>query len=134
MSLPFQATECYLAHVQPVDGTSYWSADACEFFGKLVSNKVHFSVPRVNQRLRDFPKIVMLQVVSATVIGYTVEEHVPVVEIELDDENGKVRRITVAAVIIHTFCSAFASIAYCSSSATPRLPTRPRYVSPSRVR
>lgn len=30
MSLPLQAIECYLAGVQPIDGTSHWSDEANE--------------------------------------------------------------------------------------------------------
>ncbi|GMT18551.1 hypothetical protein PFISCL1PPCAC_9848 [Pristionchus fissidentatus] len=64
MTLPFQATECFLAHVQPVDGTSQWSARATEFLRELVSGKV----------------------VDVTLVGYSIDEKIPVVEIDVIDE------------------------------------------------
>uniref|UniRef100_A0A183U171 Tudor domain-containing protein n=1 Tax=Toxocara canis TaxID=6265 RepID=A0A183U171_TOXCA len=40
MSLPFQAAECYLAHVQPVDGSSSWSSKATKIFQALTTGRV----------------------------------------------------------------------------------------------
>ncbi|GMS88012.1 hypothetical protein PENTCL1PPCAC_10187, partial [Pristionchus entomophagus] len=70
MTLPFQATECFLAHVQPVDGTSQWSSQATEYLRDLVSGKV----------------------VDVTLIGYSVDERIPVVEIDVIDETEGTRQ------------------------------------------
>ncbi|GMR39992.1 hypothetical protein PMAYCL1PPCAC_10187, partial [Pristionchus mayeri] len=64
MTLPFQATETFLAHVQPVDGTMNWSPAATDFLREIVFGKV----------------------VDVTLIGYSVDEHIPVIEIEVIDE------------------------------------------------
>ncbi|KAK0419680.1 hypothetical protein QR680_014263 [Steinernema hermaphroditum] len=59
MTLPFQATECYLANVQPADGTSQWGELANEEFQQLFMNKI----------------------VEARVVGYNIEDQIPVVEL-----------------------------------------------------
>uniref|UniRef100_A0A1I8A7L8 Tudor domain-containing protein n=1 Tax=Steinernema glaseri TaxID=37863 RepID=A0A1I8A7L8_9BILA len=70
MTLPFQATECYLANVQPADGTSQWSEQANEEFQQLYMNKI----------------------VEASVIGYNVEDQIPVVELfTLNGENKSIK-------------------------------------------
>jgi len=40
MTLPFQATECYLANITPVDETEGWSSDALSLFESLCLGKV----------------------------------------------------------------------------------------------
>ncbi|KAL6728591.1 hypothetical protein Aduo_010384 [Ancylostoma duodenale] len=70
MSLPFQAIECYLAHVQPIDGTWQWGEAAFAHFQKLCMGKV----------------------INATVIGFNVNDKVPMVELTvLDEENKPIR-------------------------------------------
>ncbi|VDM54275.1 unnamed protein product [Angiostrongylus costaricensis] len=71
MSLPFQAVECYLAHVQPVDGTWQWGEDALKFFQKLCMGKV----------------------INATVVGVSVNDKVPMVELTVPSEDGKPLRV-----------------------------------------
>lgn len=71
MTLPFQAIECYLAHVQPVDGTWQWGDAATDLFKKLCMGKV----------------------IEAHVVGYHVDDRVPFVELSAQDENGKVVRV-----------------------------------------
>ncbi|KAE9415208.1 hypothetical protein Angca_002734 [Angiostrongylus cantonensis] len=71
MSLPFQAVECYLAHVQPVDGTWQWGEDALKFFQKLCMGKV----------------------INATVVGVSVNDKVPMVELTVPSEDGKLLRV-----------------------------------------
>lgn len=70
MTLPFQANECYLAHVQPIDGTWQWNEDSMTFFQNHCMGKV----------------------VNATVVGHHVDEKVPMVEITFE-ENGKAMRL-----------------------------------------
>ncbi|KAK5974811.1 A-kinase anchor protein 1 mitochondrial [Trichostrongylus colubriformis] len=70
MSLPFQAIECYLAHVQPIDGTWQWGEAAFAHFQKLCMGKV----------------------INATVVGFNVHDKVPMVELTvLDEENKPIR-------------------------------------------
>ncbi|VDM71825.1 unnamed protein product [Strongylus vulgaris] len=70
MSLPFQAIECYLAHVQPIDGTWQWGEAAFAHFQKLCMGKV----------------------MNATVVGFNVNDKVPMVELTvLDEENKPIR-------------------------------------------
>ncbi|CAJ0598146.1 unnamed protein product [Cylicocyclus nassatus] len=70
MSLPFQAIECYLAHVQPIDGTWQWGEAAFAHFQKLCMGKV----------------------MNATVVGFNVSDKVPMVELTvLDEENKPIR-------------------------------------------
>ena len=70
MTLPFQATECYLAHVQPVDGTWNWGMSAEDFFKSKCMNKV----------------------INATLIGRHSDDAVNMVELTFtEDEDGKVR-------------------------------------------
>lgn len=40
MTLPFQACECYLAHVKPAGDKEEWSAEACAAFEDLGQGKV----------------------------------------------------------------------------------------------
>lgn len=40
MMLPFQASECYLANVQPVDDDNVWSAEACATFEDLAQGQI----------------------------------------------------------------------------------------------
>ena len=69
MSLPFQATECYLAHVQPVDGTWNWGGAAEDFFKSKCTNKI----------------------INATLVGTHADDRVNMVELTFTDEDGKVR-------------------------------------------
>ncbi|WKY00775.1 hypothetical protein Q1695_015085 [Nippostrongylus brasiliensis] len=71
MSLPFQAIECYLAHVQPIDGTWQWGEAAFAHFQKLCMGKV----------------------INATVVGFNVHDKVPMVELTVMDEDGKPIRV-----------------------------------------
>uniref|UniRef100_A0A0N5A8D7 Tudor domain-containing protein n=1 Tax=Syphacia muris TaxID=451379 RepID=A0A0N5A8D7_9BILA len=59
MTLPFQAVECLLAHVEPVDGSSTWYAEANEMFGNMTANKI----------------------LKAFVVGYNIEDNTPIVEL-----------------------------------------------------
>ncbi|CAJ0575947.1 unnamed protein product, partial [Mesorhabditis spiculigera] len=68
MALPFQAVECYLAHVQPVDGSWNWSKEACEIMQEAVSNKI----------------------VEAHIVGYHVDDRMPFVELTIPDGKDKV--------------------------------------------
>jgi len=70
-SLPMQAIECYLAHVQPIDGTAHWSKEAQEIFTKLCA-------PRI---------------VQAELVGYNKENNIPYVELYAIDEHKKVQRV-----------------------------------------
>lgn len=70
MSLPFQATECYLAHVQPVDGTLQWSDEAKQHFYRLCANRI----------------------VEAFVIGHHCDDKTPFVEMHTVDEKGNAVR------------------------------------------
>ncbi|KAI6188519.1 A-kinase anchor protein 1, mitochondrial [Aphelenchoides besseyi] len=70
-SLPMQAIECYLAHVQPVDGTMHWSEEATALFSKLCASRI----------------------VQAELIGYNKENNIPYVEIYATDEEKKVHRV-----------------------------------------
>ncbi|TKR65543.1 hypothetical protein L596_025934 [Steinernema carpocapsae] len=70
MTLPFQATECYLANVQPADGTSQWSDQASEDFQSLFVGKL----------------------TEACVVGHMIEDQIPVVELyTLDSEDQSVK-------------------------------------------
>ncbi|XP_065280492.1 A-kinase anchor protein 1, mitochondrial-like isoform X1 [Dermacentor albipictus] len=40
MMLPFQASECYLANVQPVEDDNVWSAEACATFEDLAQGQI----------------------------------------------------------------------------------------------
>uniref|UniRef100_A0A8R1Y4I0 Tudor domain-containing protein n=1 Tax=Onchocerca volvulus TaxID=6282 RepID=A0A8R1Y4I0_ONCVO len=74
MTLPFQAIECYLAHVMPADGTSKWSDEALELFQSLMQGRT----------------------LECYVVGYHIEDSRPFVEIFATDENNKVDRIDSA--------------------------------------
>ncbi|KAH7731394.1 Protein C56G2.1 a [Aphelenchoides avenae] len=70
MTLPFQAIECYLAHVQPVDGTSHWSDEANELFQSLCMSKI----------------------IQAEIVGHNKHDNVAYVELYvLDDDKNVVR-------------------------------------------
>jgi len=56
MSIPFQATECFLAHVQPINGV--WSPQSYEFLREITKN----------------------QILQAIVVSYT-EQQVPLIEL-----------------------------------------------------
>uniref|UniRef100_A0A915AVT1 Tudor domain-containing protein n=1 Tax=Parascaris univalens TaxID=6257 RepID=A0A915AVT1_PARUN len=71
MTLPFQAIECYIAHVQPVDGSSTWSDAAMQTFQALVMGRL----------------------VEAFVVGYNVDDLTPVVELFTTDENNMAIRV-----------------------------------------
>ncbi|MCP9259088.1 Tudor domain protein [Dirofilaria immitis] len=71
MTLPFQATECYLAHVMPADGTTKWSDEAQELFQSLTQGRA----------------------LECYVVGYHIEDSRPFVEIFTTDENNRVDRI-----------------------------------------
>ncbi|CAI4229662.1 unnamed protein product [Auanema sp. JU1783] len=75
MSLPFQATECHLAHVQPIDGTSQWPEESLQFFHEICMGKI----------------------VIATVVGTHVEDKMPMVEIVINSgDDGKAVRLDEA--------------------------------------
>lgn len=40
MSLPFQAIECYIAEVEPIDSSEGWPVEATEFLEDLARGKV----------------------------------------------------------------------------------------------
>ncbi|KAI6239082.1 A-kinase anchor protein 1, mitochondrial [Aphelenchoides fujianensis] len=67
-TLPMQAIECYLAKVQPIDGTSRWSDEAGELFSKLCASRI----------------------VQAELVGYNKENNIPYVDVYAIDENKKV--------------------------------------------
>ncbi|MFH4976593.1 hypothetical protein AB6A40_003302 [Gnathostoma spinigerum] len=69
MTLPFQATECYLAHVQPIDGSTTWSDAAVQMFQSLTVDRV----------------------VEAFVVGYNIEDETPVVELFVENDNKTIR-------------------------------------------
>uniref|UniRef100_A0A915CUE4 Tudor domain-containing protein n=1 Tax=Ditylenchus dipsaci TaxID=166011 RepID=A0A915CUE4_9BILA len=71
MTLPLQAIECYLANVQPVDGTSHWSEEATELFQKLCAAKI----------------------IQAELVGTNKSDGIPCVDLYIVDENKKVLRI-----------------------------------------
>ncbi|CAJ0941533.1 unnamed protein product, partial [Mesorhabditis belari] len=71
MTLPFQSIECYLAHVQPVDGTSQWGDEAFTVFKSACMGKV----------------------IEAHIIGYHIDDRVPFVELSAPNHNGKVERV-----------------------------------------
>ena len=71
MTLPMQAIECYLAHVQPIDGTSHWSEKANELFQQLCVSKI----------------------IQAALQGYCKHDGIPCVELYVLDENKKTVRI-----------------------------------------
>jgi A-kinase anchor protein 1 len=71
MNLPLQAIECYLAHVQPIDGTSHWSEQANELFQKHC----------------------MAKICQAKVVGYNRSDNIPVVELYVLGEKKKVLRM-----------------------------------------
>jgi len=70
-SLPMQAIECYLAHVQPIDGTSHWSEGAHNIFTKLCASRI----------------------VQAEIKGYNKDNNVPYIELFAMDEHKKVKRV-----------------------------------------
>uniref|UniRef100_A0A0R3RT52 Tudor domain-containing protein n=1 Tax=Elaeophora elaphi TaxID=1147741 RepID=A0A0R3RT52_9BILA len=74
MTLPFQATECYLAHVMPADGTTKWSDEARELFQMMTQGRM----------------------LECYVVGYHIEDSRPFVEIFTSDENNRVDRIDSA--------------------------------------
>ncbi|PAV57270.1 hypothetical protein WR25_04695 [Diploscapter pachys] len=74
MSLPFQSTECYLAYVQPVDGTRMWCEEATEFFKNFVLGRL----------------------ITATLVGYHVEDRMPMIELVVQNEDKKAIRIDAA--------------------------------------
>ncbi|VDD93533.1 unnamed protein product [Enterobius vermicularis] len=59
MTLPFQSLECLLAHVEPVDGSSTWFPEANEMFIRLAMGRL----------------------LEAFVVGYSVEDQTPIVEL-----------------------------------------------------
>uniref|UniRef100_A0AC35TQU5 Tudor domain-containing protein n=1 Tax=Rhabditophanes sp. KR3021 TaxID=114890 RepID=A0AC35TQU5_9BILA len=67
MALPFQSSECYLAHVSPVDGTTTWCSAANQLFNQYCMNKV----------------------IEGKVIGYNARDELPVVEFYVVDDKGK---------------------------------------------
>ncbi|KHN79002.1 KH domain-containing protein C56G2.1 [Toxocara canis] len=71
MTLPFQAVECYIAHVQPVDGSSTWSDAAMQTFQVLAMGRV----------------------IEAFVVGYNVDDSTPVVELFTTDESNMAVRV-----------------------------------------
>ncbi|CAG9537506.1 unnamed protein product [Cercopithifilaria johnstoni] len=71
MTLPFQAIECYLAHVMPADGTTKWSDEARELFQMLTQGRT----------------------LECYVVGYHIEDSRPFVELFTSDENNRVDRI-----------------------------------------
>uniref|UniRef100_A0A1I8EI68 Tudor domain-containing protein n=2 Tax=Wuchereria bancrofti TaxID=6293 RepID=A0A1I8EI68_WUCBA len=74
MTLPFQATECYLAHIMPADGTTKWSDEALKLFQTLTQGRM----------------------LECYVVGYHIEDSRPFVEIFATDENNRVDRIDSA--------------------------------------
>ncbi|CAD5221588.1 unnamed protein product [Bursaphelenchus xylophilus] len=70
-SLPMQAIECYLAHVQPSDGTVHWSQEAVDLFTKLCSSKI----------------------VHAELVGFHRENNIPYVKLCTVDEKKNVKRV-----------------------------------------
>uniref|UniRef100_F1KXC9 KH domain-containing protein n=1 Tax=Ascaris suum TaxID=6253 RepID=F1KXC9_ASCSU len=71
MSLPFQATECYTAHVEPADGSLCWSDAATNIFGTLTTGRT----------------------VEAFVVGYSAEDFTPFVELFCKDGRNMVVRV-----------------------------------------
>ncbi|KAI1721106.1 tudor domain-containing protein [Ditylenchus destructor] len=71
LRLPLQAIECYLANVQPVDGTSRWSEEANELFQKLCAAKI----------------------IQAELVGHDKNNGTPCVILFIVDEKKKVIRI-----------------------------------------
>lgn len=71
LKLPLQAIECYLANVQPVDGTSRWSEEANELFQKLCAAKI----------------------IQAELVGHDKNNGTPCVILFIVDEKKKVIRI-----------------------------------------
>jgi A-kinase anchor protein 1 len=74
MTLPFQAIECYLAHVQPVDGTSHWSDEATNLFQSLCMSKI----------------------IQAEIVGNNKNDNIAYVELYVLGEDKKVIRIDEA--------------------------------------
>lgn len=70
-SLPMQAIECYLAHVQPSDGTVHWHPKAVELFTKLCSSRI----------------------AHAELVGYNKENNIPYVELYAIDEKKQVSAV-----------------------------------------
>ncbi|CEF64424.1 A-kinase anchor protein 1, mitochondrial [Strongyloides ratti] len=66
MALPFQSCECYIAHVEPADGSSTWSPLANALFTENCLSKV----------------------IEVKVVGYNVKDEIPVVEIQYTDNQG----------------------------------------------
>ncbi|KAI6177268.1 A-kinase anchor protein 1, mitochondrial [Aphelenchoides bicaudatus] len=75
-SLPMQAIECYLAHVEPADGTAYWSQEAIDMFSKLCASRI----------------------VQAEIKGYNKDTNIPYVELYAIDEHKKVKRVDTMLV------------------------------------
>jgi len=71
MTLPLQAVECYLAHVQPIDGTSHWSEEANELFQSLC----------------------MAKIIQAELVGYNKSDGIPCVELYVVDETKRVLKV-----------------------------------------
>lgn len=71
MALPFQSCECYIAHVEPADGSSTWSPLANALFTENCLSKV----------------------IEVKVVGYNVKDEIPVVEIQYTDNQGHVSLI-----------------------------------------
>jgi hypothetical protein len=71
LTLPLQAIECYLANVQPIDGTSHWSDEANDLFQKLCAAKI----------------------IQAQLVGHNKTDGIPCVELHIVDENKKVLRV-----------------------------------------
>uniref|UniRef100_A0A0K0FLM4 A-kinase anchor protein 1, mitochondrial (inferred by orthology to a human protein) n=1 Tax=Strongyloides venezuelensis TaxID=75913 RepID=A0A0K0FLM4_STRVS len=67
MALPFQSCECYIAHVEPADGTATWSHHANALFTENCLNKI----------------------IEVKVVGYNVKDEIPVVEIQYTDSQGQ---------------------------------------------
>ena len=73
-TLEFQAIECYLAGVTPVDGV--WSVEACELFSSVATNKI----------------------LEATVVGTSPTDNMPMVDLTMLEGN-EVRYNTVVSTV-----------------------------------
>uniref|UniRef100_A0A914EDW8 Tudor domain-containing protein n=1 Tax=Acrobeloides nanus TaxID=290746 RepID=A0A914EDW8_9BILA len=71
MTLPFQAIECYLAHVQPIDGTSHWSDEANEVFTSLCMSKI----------------------IQSELVGHNKNDSIPYVELQVFDDEKKLIKV-----------------------------------------
>ncbi|CAJ0567463.1 unnamed protein product, partial [Mesorhabditis spiculigera] len=67
LALPFQAVECYLAHVEPIDGSWIWSDEAHEVVQNAVGGKI----------------------LEAHIVGYHIDDRMPYVELTLPEEQDK---------------------------------------------